>query len=211
VTLPEWLECRAGGPAGRHHLLHGARVELRPLAEADLDDLVAAYDDVVARDNHGYRDRPLDDVVAYALDYITHASLDPLIADLAMLEPTTGDLLGHVQLVAMPEGDPSRMPVQLGFTVHPRARGRGVATEAVSLAIRLAHEHLGVHEVWAETVSWNHAAARVMTAAGMRSQPGAIRALPDGRRVASVRFGSRRSTPASPLLRCAGLPESGRP
>lgn len=199
VTADGWLECRPGGPGGRHHVLHGARIDLRPLVEADLVDLVEAYDDDVARDHHGYRDVALDDVVAFSREYIASASLDPLIADLAIDDVVTGALLGHVQLVAMPEGDPHQMPVQLGFTVHPRGRGRGVATEAVTLALRLAHEHVGVHEVWAETVPWNHAASRVMSAAGMGRRAGTVRELPDGRRVTSVRFVSRRSVPAHSL------------
>ncbi len=206
VTVGEWLECRPGGPGGRLHLLHGSGVDLRPLTEADLDDLVSVYDDDRARENHGYRDLPLDDVVEFSREYIAHASLDPLIVDLAIDDATTGLLLGHVQLVAMPEGDPQHMPVQLGFSVHRRGRGRGIATEAVTLALRLAHGHLEVREVWAEAVPWNVAAARVMTAAGMRAESGGVRTLPDGRRVASVRFRSASEECAPRPQRCSGLP-----
>jgi RimJ/RimL family protein N-acetyltransferase len=181
-----WLECRAD--VG--HILHGDLVTLRPLHEGDLLDLVDAYDDALARGNHGYVDTPLDEVAEYSRQYIAHASLDPLVADLAMVDrhDPDGPVLGHVQLVATPVGDPSRLPVQLGFTVHRRARGRGLATEAVRLALRLATDHLGVATVWAETAPWNTGAIRVMTAAKMRRRPGELRALPDGRSISAVGF-----------------------
>jgi RimJ/RimL family protein N-acetyltransferase len=181
----EWLECRDGV-----HVLHGDVVSLRPLREADLPDLLDAYDDPLARRNHGYVGRPLDDVAEYSREYLAHASLDPLVADLAIVERhDPGEpLLGHVQLVATPIGDPAHLPVQLGFTVHRRARGRGVATEAVRLALRLALDHLGVVTVWAETAPWNTGAARVMAAADMRRRPGEVRTLPDGRRITAIGF-----------------------
>jgi RimJ/RimL family protein N-acetyltransferase len=181
-----WLECRAD--VG--HVLHGDLVSLRPLRESDLPDLVDAYDDPLARRNHGYVDHPLDEVEEFSREYIAHASLDPLVADLAIVErrDPDGPVLGHVQLVATPIGDPARLPVQLGFTVHRRGRGRGVASEAVRLALRLALDHLGVVTVWAETAPWNTGAIRVMTSAKMRRRPGQARALPDGRTVTAVGF-----------------------
>jgi len=181
-----WLECRAD--VG--HVLHGDLLTLRPLRDADLADLVDAYDDPLARGNHGYVDHPLDEVADFSREYIAHASLDPLVADLAMVDAADpdGPVLGHVQLVATPAGDPARLPVQLGFTVHRRARGRGLATEAVRLALRLATDHLGVATVWAETAPWNTGAIRVMTAAKMRRRPGQLRALPDGRSITAVGF-----------------------
>jgi RimJ/RimL family protein N-acetyltransferase len=204
-----WLECRPDGA----HVVHGDTVSLRPLREDDLGDLLAAYDDPQARRNHGYEGRPLDDILDYSREYIAHASLDPLVADLAIVprghhdEVGPGVVLGHVQLVATPIGDPADLPVQLGFTVHERGRGRGVATEAVRLARRLAHEHLGVRTVWAETAPWNVGAARVMTKAGMRPRPGALRTLPDGQVVATAGFVSRaRRTVGCPLLLGAAGP-----
>ncbi len=179
-----WLEC---SPAAGH-VLHGELVTLRPLRLADLADLVDAYDDPLARANHGYVDHPLDEIAEWSREYIAHASLDPLVADLAIVGRADGELLGHVQLVATPVGDPSRLPVQLGFTVHRRGRGRGVATEAVRLALRLAVDHLGVATVWAETAPWNTGAVRVMTGAKMRRRPGEARELPDGRTIAAVGF-----------------------
>jgi RimJ/RimL family protein N-acetyltransferase len=200
-----WLECRAD--VG--HVLHGDLVTLRPLQEADLLDLVDAYDDELARGNHGYVGQPLDEVADYSRQYIAHASLDPLVADLAIVgrDDPDGPVLGHVQLVATPVGDPSRLPVQLGFTVHRRARGRGLATEAVRLALRLATDHLGVATVWAETAPWNTGAIRVMTAAKMRRRPGQARVLPDGRRITAVGFVSH----GSGAVRCPQLkPDDGR-
>ncbi len=171
-------------------MLHGDLLTLRPLRDDDLGDLVDAYDDDLARGNHGYVDHPLDEVADFSREYIAHASLDPLVADLAMVDrrDPDGPVLGHVQLVATPVGDPSRLPVQLGFTVHRRARGRGLATEAVRLAVRLATDHLGVATVWAETAPWNTGAIRVMTAAKMRRRPGQVRVLPDGRSITAVGF-----------------------
>jgi RimJ/RimL family protein N-acetyltransferase len=163
-------------------------VTLRPLQEGDLVDLVDAYDDPLARRNHGYVGHALDEVADSSREYIAHASLDPLVADLAIVDRRDGALLGHVQLVATPVGDPAHLPVQLGFTVHRRGRGRGVATEAVRLALRLAVDHLGVATLWAETAPWNTGAIRVMTRAKMRRRPGQPRALPDGRTITAVGF-----------------------
>jgi RimJ/RimL family protein N-acetyltransferase len=214
-----WLECRPD--AG--HLLHGDLVTLRPLRESDLAELVDAYDDPQARRNHGYLERSLDEIVEYSREYIVHASLDPLVADLAivarpnpheatrrthapvddLIEDTDvdGTVLGHVQLVATPTGDPAHLPVQLGFTVHRRCRGRGIATEAVRLALRLAHDHLGVRTVWAETAPWNAGAARVMTLAKMRRRSGQLRMLPDGHTVEAVGYVSH----GAGAVRCGQL------
>jgi RimJ/RimL family protein N-acetyltransferase len=165
-------------------------VTLRPLRESDLVDLVDAYDDPLARGNHGYEGQPLNEVADYSRAYIAHASLDPLVADLAIVDrhDPEAPLLGHIQLVATPVGDPDRLPVQLGFTVHRRARGRGLASEAVQLALRLVVDHLGVATVWAETAPWNSGAIRVMTRAKMRRRPGQPRTLSDGRTIVPVGF-----------------------
>ena len=77
-------------------------------------------------------------------------------------------------------GPPNGRVVEVGYGVAPAARGRGVATDALRLLLRLASGLDGVRRVVGRTEEANVASQRVMMAAGM---------LPAGRDADFLHFG----------------------
>jgi len=81
----------------------------------------------------------------------------------AVCEPTTGEMLGEVDLSRL---DLDRGAAEIGVWALPAARGRGLATTAVSSVLRFAFGGLGLHRV---TYMWavdNHASAAVARRCG---------------------------------------------
>ena len=79
---------------------------------------------------------------------------------------------------------------ELGFWIHRRWRGRGLAREAVRALLDHAFGALGLGRVYAAHYPWNPASGRVLAAAGLRPE-GTLRGhyLKDGRRIDAVMFG----------------------
>ncbi|GGK18628.1 N-acetyltransferase [Pilimelia terevasa] len=79
----------------------------------------------------------------------------------------TGRLVGEVDLcwtsVAHRHGE-------FGVILHPRAQGRGLATEAGTALLDLAFGQLGLHRVSARTDSRNAACVAVLRRLGMRQE-----------------------------------------
>ncbi|KQV69597.1 hypothetical protein ASC64_07055 [Nocardioides sp. Root122] len=73
-----------------------------------------------------------------------------------------------VGLVELTVTDQGRGIADLGYAVHPRAWGRGVATAAARLAVRFAFDQLGLRIVHATCDTTNAASVRVLEKLGMR-------------------------------------------
>jgi RimJ/RimL family protein N-acetyltransferase len=89
----------------------------------------------------------------------------------AVADPVTDELLGSLTLFRIRPGHEA----EIGYWVHPDARGRGVATEACRLAVRhalLPEEDggLGLARVRAVAAEGNSASRRVLEKAGLRPQ-----------------------------------------
>jgi RimJ/RimL family protein N-acetyltransferase len=65
-------------------------------------------------------------------------------------------------------GAPNDGRVEIGYGVAEFQRGKGVATQAVNLLVRLAFEQPGVTEVFAETAVVNTPSRRVVEKAGFK-------------------------------------------
>jgi RimJ/RimL family protein N-acetyltransferase len=59
---------------------------------------------------------------------------------------------------------------EIGFVVHPEHQGRGYATEASAVLLRLGFEGLGLHRVVGALEPRNTASARVLERLGMRHE-----------------------------------------
>jgi RimJ/RimL family protein N-acetyltransferase len=81
----------------------------------------------------------------------------------AVTSTDQGELLGAISLrdIARDEGRAS-----IGYWVAVEARGRGVATTAVTATARWAFEALGVDEVYADVLHGNDASLRVLERCG---------------------------------------------
>jgi RimJ/RimL family protein N-acetyltransferase len=63
----------------------------------------------------------------------------------------------------------------LGWTIHPDAGGRGLATEAVREVLRICFEDLGLRRVTAECFTGNESSWRLMERVGMRREAHNVR------------------------------------
>ncbi len=146
-----------------------ARLRLRPYRDDDLDYLA----DVMAR----------TDVVQYLYDHpytgeqaaeslTKRAKLTSITAEgdrilLAVEEAETSTVVGDVNLVWTSRDNRQG---EIGWVFHPDHRGRGYATEAGEVVLRLGFEGLGLHRIIARCDARNLASARVMDRLGMRRE-----------------------------------------
>jgi RimJ/RimL family protein N-acetyltransferase len=89
------------------------------------------------------------------------------------IEDDTGAFLG---LALAPDIDREGREVELGYIVHPAARGRGVATEALIALTRWAFDELGALRAYLFIDTDNTASLRVAAKAGY-VQEGVLRSV----------------------------------
>jgi RimJ/RimL family protein N-acetyltransferase len=149
--------------------VRSARLLLRPLTEADVDDLVEyrsipevcryvpfepqSAEDVIARLNGAWRQQTLDQ----AGESIT------LGAELADSGKVIGDLMLRWLSAEHSCGE-------IGYVVNPAYAGRGYAGEAAHTCLHLAFDELGLHRVIARIDARNSASARLAARLGMRQE-----------------------------------------
>ena len=85
-------------------------------------------------------------------------------AQVAIAKNSTDELVGDIGLFVAEDGQSA----EVGFTLHPAARGQGLATAAVHEAIRLLWEHTAVDRIIGVTDARNTASVRVLEGVGMR-------------------------------------------
>jgi RimJ/RimL family protein N-acetyltransferase len=149
--------------------LRSARLKLRPLKEADVDDLVEyrslpevcryvpfqpqSAEDVLVRMNGAWRQQTLD----REGDAIT------LGAELM----GSGKLIGDVMLRWL---SAEHSCGEIGYVFSPAYSGRGYAAEAAHVGLHLAFDDFGLHRVIARIDARNAASARLATRLGMREE-----------------------------------------
>ena len=97
-------------------------------------------------------------------------------------------LVGAIGLMVMGQGIPGAGGIELGWRLHPDARGSGLAVEGAAACRDWAFETLGAEEVMAITAATNVRSQAVMTRIGMVRDP-------------SRDFDHPRLAPDHPLLR----------
>ena len=149
--------------------VRSARLLLRPLTEADVDDLVEyrsileisryvpfqpqSAADVLARINGVWRQQTLEQED----DSIT------LGAELVESGKVIGDLMVRWLSAEHSCGE-------IGYVFNPAYSGRGYATETAHAGLHLAFDDLGLHRVIARVDARNLASARLATRLGMRQE-----------------------------------------
>ena len=86
---------------------------------------------------------------------------------LAAVERTTGRTVGEFMLR---ETSAESHQGEIGWSLHPDAHGRGLATEGAHEMLRLGFEELGLHRISAGCDARNAASLRVMERLGMRQE-----------------------------------------
>jgi RimJ/RimL family protein N-acetyltransferase len=163
-------------------VIHSSRIALRPVDDGDVDAIAGACADPEIARYIPIIPQPY--TVEDARTFVASARAGwagGTSAELAIEERATGELLGMVAL-RLRDGE------SVGYWVKPEARGRGVATEALRLALRWASESHGVTRLWLTAHPGNRASQRVAEKAGFR-RTGIVAHMPfaDGEATA-VRF-----------------------
>lgn len=145
-------------------VLDGGRVRLRPLAPGDVPRIVEASSDEHTRHWLGRTPSPYTEENALEwLESVTEAAATGRGVSWAVADPATDVLLGSVFVFGAASDE-----VEVGYWVHPDARGRGVATAATRLATSWAFAELGTPRVRIGAAVDNTASRRVIEAAGFR-------------------------------------------
>ncbi len=151
--------------------LRTARLTLRPYRA---DDLGAVYDIQSRPEVTRYLlfDVRTLDQVRTALEERIHAGApdydgDRLILALAVVLPETGAVIGDAVLFRQSR---EHRQGELGYVFHPDYGGRGYATEASRMMLRLGFENYGLHRVVGRIDARNTPSALVLERLGMRRE-----------------------------------------
>jgi RimJ/RimL family protein N-acetyltransferase len=152
-------------------ILRGRRCVLRPFRESDAEAVVEGCTDPLTR--HWLSHLPDPYTTAEALSFIrsreeVHASGRGV--HWAAADPDTDECVGAFGLNDVDERTGT---AEIGYWVHPRARGKGVATEATRLIVRHAtlpadDGGLGLRRLTLQAAAQNVASQRVAERAGLR-------------------------------------------
>jgi RimJ/RimL family protein N-acetyltransferase len=150
-------------------VLRGERCSMRRFQPSDVDAVVEGCADPVTQ--HWLGGLPTPYTRTEATGYIQsrdeeHASGRGIYW--AIADPDSGDCIGSFGLMDI---DPSIGSAEIGYWVHPKARGRGVATEATRLVVRHAaipvdDGGLGLRRLTLRAAATNIASQRVAEQAG---------------------------------------------
>jgi RimJ/RimL family protein N-acetyltransferase len=151
-----------------------ARLELRPIAEEDVEALAAldAIPEVRAAIDPFGEHVPEDPAAlrAYERRLVGHPGF------LAAVQRETGAVVGWFQFEEA-GGRPGER--ELGYRLHPDTWGRGYATEGAAALLRDAFARPGITRVYAHSLLDNPASIRVMEKIGMTyAGPWSYRGLP---------------------------------
>jgi RimJ/RimL family protein N-acetyltransferase len=147
------------------------RLHLRPWRTTDVEAVLRALKE--ERIAHWERVEEADPAVARAWVDRQHSPVDGTAAAFAVVDSTSGALLGSAGLYRVSGGR-----AQLSFWTLPEARGDGVATQAVGVLARWGFSALGIGEIGLYHPAGNPAACRVAEKSGF-DREGTLR---EGRR-----------------------------
>lgn len=153
-----------GNDAGMATLLVTDRIELRPWRPAEAARL---YDIRRRPDLARWLGDPTpwtDLAVAHEriAEWAEEVAADHPLGVWAVVERATGVPAGSVSLHRLPHDT----EIEIGWYLHPDAKGRGLATEASGALLTHAHAQ-GIERVWAIMWAHNTASAAVARAIGM--------------------------------------------
>lgn len=149
---------------------------LRPLSELDADAYAAGTkDEAVRRFGHlPESDYTPESVRRMIRDEVAEGLSSGTLAVLALADAETDRFVGSLVLF-----DVSSEAAEVGFWIHPDARGAGHARRGLELASRFAHNS-GLRTLTARTLLENKASQRCLTNAGFSEVERAVGTTPAG-------------------------------
>ena len=94
-------------------------------------------------------------------------SADGEVLTVAVERQDTGEMIGDLILVLKSN---EHRQGEIGFIFHPDHGGRGYATEAAEVVLRLGYDELGLHRIVGHCDARNSASAALMERLGMRRE-----------------------------------------
>jgi RimJ/RimL family protein N-acetyltransferase len=149
--------------------LETGRLALRPFEPGDLEGLSAFHSlPEVARFLY-WEPRDLEQVRGVLEAKLGQTTLEEegQVLALAVVGREAGVVVGEVSLHWLSR---RHRQGEIGFVFHPAHQGRGLATEAASVVLRLGFEGLGLHRVIGRCDALNLPSARLMERLGMRRE-----------------------------------------
>jgi len=124
-------------PWAESTVLESDRLRLRPFTEADVPRIVEACSDPVSRHFLAGLPQPYTPAIArsYLADCVWQAAIGAK-ATWAVADRETDELLGNIAVMDMLGINPTSG--EIGYWMHPAARGRGIMTEATQMIVRHA-------------------------------------------------------------------------
>lgn len=149
---------------------------LRPLSELDADAYAAGTkDEAVRRFGHLPKSGYTPESVRWMIrDEVAEGLSSGTLAVLALADAETDRFVGSLVLF-----DVSSEAAEVGFWIHPDARGAGHARRGLELASRFARNS-GLRTLTARTLLENKASQRCLTNAGFREVERAVGTTPAG-------------------------------
>lgn len=149
---------------------------LRPLSELDADAYAAGTrDEAVRRFGHlPEPDHTSESVRRMIREEVAAGLSSGTLALLALADAETDRFVGSLVLF-----DVSSEAAEVGFWIHPDARGDGHARRGLELASRFAHSS-GLRTLTARTLPENKASQRCLTTAGFREVERRVATTPAG-------------------------------
>lgn len=145
------------------------RLVLRFFTMADLDD-VWAYQRLPEVGRHmlwAARDREQSRDAVTRMAGETGLEKDGDYLTLAVTVAGAGAVIGHVELGLV---SAEHLQGEIGYVFHPAFHGRGYATEAARVMLRLGFAEVGLHRIIGRCSARNTASANLMARLGMRRE-----------------------------------------
>jgi RimJ/RimL family protein N-acetyltransferase len=143
--------------------IEGSRINLRKIKRSDAEILAARVNDIsVAR--YTYIPHPYG--VKDAREFIRNSHRwwrQGKVYGLMIEEPEDGTVIGCVGVESISQ---KHRNCEIGYWLWKKYRGRGVMSEAVTLALRFAFEELNLVRVHAHVMMGNEASSRVLLKCG---------------------------------------------
>lgn len=150
-------------PVETHRLL------LRPFSPEDLDDLFAIQSRPEVTRFLYWDVRDVGQVREVLDKKVSQSALEDegqgLV--LAVVWRETGRVVGEVNLTWLSR---EHQQGEIGFVFHPGYHGRGFATEAAQMVLRMGFAELGLHRIVGRCDARNHPSVRVLERLGMRRE-----------------------------------------
>lgn len=155
------------------HPIRTERLLLRPLTEADADD-VYAYQSIAEVVRHlPWPLRTLEESREHTVKRAGFSRLENdddaivLAAELAGADGGRGRVIGDFSIML---SSAQHAQVEVGWVLHPAFQGKGYATEAAAAVIDLVFTEIGAHRVHADLDPANTASAALCQRLGMRHE-----------------------------------------